>query len=100
MKKILISFSLILLIAIVPLNFIHEDKELVSNNDSNQNLDGIVGVYLEDENSEYVSSSDIPQKDDGYKFSKAVCENDIEVKWNEDAWSLIVPNNIANFKCN
>ena len=100
MKKILISFSLILLIAIVPLNFIHEDKELVSNNDSNQNLDGIVGVYLEDENGEYISSSDIPLKDGGYTFNHAVCENDIEVLWNEDTWSLIVPNGITNFKCN
>ena len=100
MKKIIILFSLSLLIILSIIVFNDQDEKVLSNNSLEQDLNNMIGVYLEDENSEYVSSSDIPQKDDGYKFSKAVCENDIEVKWNEDAWSLIVPNNIANFKCN
>ena len=100
MKKIIILFSLSLLIILSIIVFNDQDEKVLSNNSLEQDLNNMIGVYLEDENGEYVSSSEIPSKDDGYEFSKAVCENDIEAKWNEDAWSLIAPNNKANFKCN
>ena len=99
MKKIILSFSLILIISILGLRVFKQEKVL--NNELLTNkLDSMVGVYIEDENGEYISSSDIPQKDGGYTFNHAVCENDVEVTWDEENWVLLGPNNITNWKCN
>ena len=99
MKKMILSFSLILIISIFGLRVFKHEKvlndELLING-----LDNMVGVYIEDENGEYISSSDIPQKDGGYTFNHAVCENDIEVTWDEENWTLLGPSNATNWKCN
>lgn len=99
MKKIILRFSLILIISILGLRVFKQEKVL-NNELLTNNLDSMVGVYLEDENGEYISSSDIPQKDGGYTFNHAVCENDVEVTWDEEHWTLLGPSNAINFKCN
>lgn len=98
MKKILVSIGVTLLLCLI-LIFYFDNEQLLSVAPLQDNINNIVGVYLENDEGKYESSSDIPLKDSGYQFNKAVCENGIEVKWNENNWSLIVPNSVANFKC-
>ena len=99
MKKIVI-FIVTLVITSMIIMFSNSSKQELEHVSLDNNLDNLVGVYLENEDGEYETSSDIPQKGSGYQFNKAVCENDIEAEWNEESWSLIVPNNVVNFKCN
>lgn len=95
MKKLFV-ISIILVIII----FSYENNEqLLLKDNTTFNLSSLA-VYLENEEGEYEGSSAIPSKDDGYTFSNAVCENNIVVEWNSDAWAIIVPNSVANFRCN
>ncbi len=80
--------------------FLNKQEEQILIQDDTAFNSSSLAVYLENEDGEYESSSTIPLKDDGYVFSNAVCENDVEVKWNEEAWSIIAPNNVATFRCN
>ena len=99
MKKIVI-FIVTLVITSMIIMFSNSSKQELEHVSLDNNLDNLVGVYLENEDGEYETSSDIPQKGSGYQFNKAVCESDVEAEWNEESWSLIVPNNVVNFKCN
>ena len=99
MKKMVI-FIVTLVITSMIIMFSNSSKQELEHISLDNNLDNLVGVYLENEDGEYETSSDIPQKGSGYQFNKVVCENDVEAEWNEESWSLIVPNNVVNFKCN
>lgn len=99
MKKVFI-ISMLLIISICSIFlFLNKQEEQILIQDNTTLNSSSLAVYLENEDGEYESSSTIPLKDDGYVFSNAVCENDIEVKWNEEAWSIIVPNE-PTFRCN
>ena len=92
MKKTLIIF--ILLFSCIILFVISNQKEnevIISN--INNNIEGLV-FYLqsEEESEEYISVDTIPSKDEGYVFSKAVCNDNSEVLFNNYTWSLEVSN--------
>lgn len=92
MKKTLIIF--ILLFSCIILFVISNQKEnevIISN--INNNIQGLV-FYLqsEEESEEYISVDTIPSKDEGYVFSKAVCNDNSEVLFNNYTWSLEVSN--------
>ena len=98
MKKVFI-ISMLLIISICSIFlFLNKQEEQILIQDNTTLNSSSLAVYLENEDGEYESSSTIPLKDDGYVFSNAVCENDVEVKWNEEAWSIIVSDE-PTFRC-
>ena len=98
MKKVLIFIVSVICLTFASFIIFDQKEQELNEVSVNHELDNMVGVYLEDENGEYVKGSEIPLKDGGYTFNHAVCENDVEVEWNEENWSLVVPNS-SSFKC-
>ena len=72
MKKIVI-FIVTLVITSMIIMFSNSSKQELEHVSLDNNLDNLVGVYLENEDGEYETSSDIPQKGSGYQFNNAVC---------------------------
>ena len=54
----------------------------------------LFAVYVNDE-----LQSSIPKKGEAL-FKKAVCDNDVNVSWNNDSWSLLINNLKEKTKCN
>ena len=53
-----------------------------------------MAVYINDE-----YSTEFPKKGEAL-FSKAICNNDAKVSWNNDSWSLLINNLNQKTKCN
>lgn len=88
MKKI--KSCLILILIIIGSIFIYliNKKEYLSTDD-------ILGVYVNNELSDKIPSSDEAL------FQKAICDNDnVKVSWDNDNWGLLISNMNTKIKCN
>ena len=97
-KKLLVLFLGILIFCGLLIYFY--DKNEIEILSDNINYNTKLAVYIQNENGNYNISSSIPLKGSGYKFSQAVCKNNVVAEWDNDNWSLIVPNSNSSFKCN
>lgn len=79
-RVLMILLSILLLLSIIFLKISSNNKE--------------VAVYVDNK------LSDILPKKGEAVFSKAICDNDVKVLWNNDTWSLRITNLLKKTKCN
>ena len=86
-KKIIISIIALLSLLTYIINYKYSNNELSDNNN-------LLAVYIDDQ-----PSDKIPAKDSGYILDKYECSDDAQIKWNYDAWSLVLKNFKKGTKC-
>lgn len=91
MKKVIsIIIILFVLPALILLNKSNEKILTSSKNDYQLNTN-LIAVYLKDDK-EYVSSSKVPSKTDGYRFSHSECKDNTTITWNNSLWAAEIEN--------